>query len=247
MKWALGFAVLLAGCGPGVFSVPAPRPELHVAAAANLTTIFAELAQAEQKSTGIRLVPSFGSTAQLSKQIEAGAPFDLFMAADSEHPAALAAAGLADAPQEYVRGRVVIWAPKRADIQNLEDLTRDDVKVVAIANPDLAPYGRASVEALKASKSWERVQPKVVYAQSISAAKSFADTGNVDAALTAFSLVAAKHPNAPIVPANLHQPIVQSMCLLKRTSQTGAVRSAMEYIVGADARKVFQKNGYTTP
>ncbi len=247
MRWILGLSLLLTCCGPGVFSVPAPKPELHVAAAANLATVFAELAAAEQKSTGVRLIPSLGSTAQLTKQIEAGAPLDLFLAADSEHPAALAGAGLADAPQEYARGRVVIWAPKRPDIRKLEDLERDDVKVVGIANPDLAPYGRASVDALKASHLWERVQPKVVYGQNISAVKSFADTGNADVALTAFSLVAAKNPNAPLVPADLHQPISQSLCLLKRTSQAAAVRKAIDFILGPEGRRIFGKNGYTAP
>jgi molybdate transport system substrate-binding protein len=240
-------SIFLTACGPGVFSVPAPQPELHVAAAANLSSIFGELAAEEQKVTGVRLIPSFGATALLTQQIEAGAPFDLFLAADSEHPAALAAAGLADSPREYVRGRVVIWAPKRPDIQKLEDLARDDVKVIGIANPDLAPYGKASVEALRASHLWDRVQPKVVYAQNISAAQSYADTGNADVALTAFSLVAAKHPNAPLVPANLHQPIVQSMCLLKRTSQGPAVGKTMDFLLSAGGRRIFERNGYTTP
>jgi molybdate transport system substrate-binding protein len=237
----------LCGCGPGVFSVPPPPTELHVAAAANLQTIFATLAEAELKATGIRLIASFGSTAQLTHQIEAGAPFDLFLAADNEHPVSLASAGLADSPQEYARGRVVIWAPKHPEIKLLEDLARPDVKVVAIANPDLAPYGHASVEALNAAGLWEKVKPKVVYAQNISAALTFADTGNADAALTAFSLVAAKHPNASLVPANLHRPIVQSLCILKRTSQAAAAHKAAAFILGPTARVIFQTSGYSVP
>ena len=240
-------AISLSSCGPGVFSTPPPPAELHVAAAANLATIFAPLAAAELKATGIHLVPSFGSTAQLEKQIEAGAPFDLFLAADNAHPVALASASLADAPQEYARGRVVIWAPKRADIRTLDDLARDDVKIVALANPDLAPYGHASVEALNASHLWERVKPKVVYAQNISAALNFADTGNADVALTAFSLVAAKSPKAPLVPANLHSPIAQSLCILKRTSQPDAARKAVAYLLGPEARALFTKSGYSVP
>jgi molybdate transport system substrate-binding protein len=234
-------------CGPGVFSVAPPPTELHVAAAANLATMFDELASAAQKSTGIRLIPSFASTAQLTQQIEAGGPFDLFMAADTQHPTQLAASGLAGTPHEYARGRLVIWAPKRGDIHELADLLRPDVKVVAVANPDLAPYGHAAVEALTNAKLWDRVKPKVVYGENISATLSYADTGNADVALTAFSLVAAKHPNAPLVPAALHHPIVQSLCILNRTSQTAEVQRVVDFLLGADGRKIFVKNGYSVP
>ena len=243
----LVLALFLAGCGPGVFSTPAPGQELHVAAAANLAAIFDTLAAAEQKATGIRLIPSFGSTAQLTKQIESGAPFDILMAADNEHPLELASASLADAPQPYAVGRVVIWAPKHPEIRALEDLVRPEVRVVAIANPDLAPYGHASVAALNAAGLWARVQPKVVYAQNISAALSFVSSGNADVALTAFSLVAARAPNAPLVPANLHAPILQSLCVLKRTSQGPVARKAVAFLLGPEAQALLKKNGYAAP
>ncbi len=246
--WIVTIAICsLSACGPGVFSAPAPQTELHVAAAANLSVIFDSLAKAEQRRTGVRLIPSFGSTAQLTKQIEAGAPFDLFLAADSDHPTELVKEGLAAGQREYARGRVVIWAPKRKDIHTLEDLVRDDVKVVAIANPDLAPYGKAAVEALKSSNLWSRVQPRVVYAQNISAALNYADTGNADVALTAFSLVAAKNAHPDLVPADLHRPIIQSLCTLNRTSQRSEAAKVAEFFVGKEAGQIFEKNGYSTP
>lgn len=235
------------GCGPGVFSVPPPPTELHVAAAANLSNILPDLIKAETTRTGIRLIPSFASTAQLTKQIEAGAPFDLFLAADSDHPLTLLKEGLAGSPREYARGRVVIWAPKRPDIHSLADLVRPDVKFVAVANPDLAPYGRASVEALHAAGVWNQVKPKIVYAQNISAALSYADSGNADVALTAYSLVAAKAPNALLVPANLYQPIVQSLCTLDRTAHAAAAQKAADFFLSPEARAIFRKNGYTSP
>ena len=243
----LPLLLFLSSCGPGVFSTPAPPAELHVAAAANLATIFESLAAAEQKATGVRLVPSFGSTAQLTRQIEAGAPFDLFLAADTEHPRALSGASLCDSPRNYALGRVVIWAPRHPEVRKLEDLAGNDLKVIAIANPDLAPYGKASVEALNELHLWDRVKGKVVYAQNISAAMSYATTGNADVALTAFSLVALKNPEAPLVPANLHRPIEQALCILHRTSQEAAARKAVAFILGTEARAIFQKNGYTSP
>ncbi len=237
----------VSGCGPGVFSTPAPPTELHVAAAANLSGIFDELATAEWNKNHIRLIPSFGSTAQLTQQIEAGAPFDLFLAADSEHPVALASAGLADQPQEYARGRIVIWAPKRPDIRSLDDFRRADVRVIAIANPALAPYGRASTESLRSRGLWDSVESKVVYGQNIAAALAFANTGNADVALTAYALVAAKHPEAPLVPAELHQPIIQSLCFLRRTSSPASTRTVIAFLLGPEARALLQKSGYEVP
>ena len=171
------FALLNAACGPGVFSAAPPPVELHIAAAANLQTIFGTLAAAELKATGIHLVPSFGSTAQLTKQIEAGAPYDIFLAADTEHPTALAAAALTGGVQEYALGRIVIWAPKHPEIRTLNDLTQPGIKVVAVANPDLAPYGHAAIESLDALHLLSAVKPKIVYGENISATLNYAETG----------------------------------------------------------------------
>jgi molybdate transport system substrate-binding protein len=244
---ALALALLCWGCGKSVFEVPAPGPELHVAAAANLATIFGSLATAEYQKTGVHLVPSFGSTATLTTQIESGAPFDIFLAADTEHPQSLTAKGLAESPREYARGKLVIWAPKRPDIGVLADLLRPDVKTVAVANPDLAPYGHAAIEALTNASLLQQVRPKIVFGQNISAALSYANSGNADVALTAYSLVAAQHPGAPLVPDNLYSPIVQSLCILSRTSQRRAADQCVEFLLGPEAGAIFMKNGYGVP
>jgi molybdate transport system substrate-binding protein len=243
----LALLLLCCGCGKSVFEVPPPGPELHVAAAANLATIFDSLAAAEYDKTGVHLVPSFGSTATLTTQIESGAPFDIFLAADTPHPQSLTAKGLAESPQEYAQGKLVIWAPKRPDIRTLADLLHPDVKTVAVANPDLAPYGHAAMEALTNAGLLQQVKPKIVFGQNISATLSYADSGNADVALTAYSLVAAKHPNAPLVPDNLYTPIVQSLCILSRTSQRTAAGKCVEFFLGREAGAIFTKNGYAVP
>ncbi len=244
---AVALVLLCCGCGKSVFEVPPPGAELHVAAAANLATIFDSLAAAEYKKTRVHLVPSFGSTATLTTQIENGAPFDLFLAADTEHPQSLTGKGLAESPQEYARGKLVIWAPKRPDIRVLADLLRPDVKTVAVANPDLAPYGHAAMEALTKAGLLQQVKPKIVFGQNISTTLSYADSGNADVALTAYSLVAAKHPDAPLVPADLYTPIVQSLCILSRTSQRRAAGACVDFLLGPEARAIFTKNGYAVP
>ena len=147
--------------------------------------------EAFESTTGIHVVPTIGATAQLAQQMENGAPVDVFLAADTQHVDQLISKGVAD-PQSraiYARGRLVLWAPQRSDITTLRDLASPLVNQVGCARPELAPYGAAAIQALKQEGLWKAVEPKLVYGQSISVAKQFADSGNVAAAFTALSLV----------------------------------------------------------
>jgi molybdate transport system substrate-binding protein len=224
-----------------------PPTELHVAAAANLSTLFSQIEAAYGKKSKARLIPSFGSTAQLTKQIQSGAPFDIFLAADLEHPTQLTSEGLAKQPRPYAKGRLVLWAPHHPQIRSLQDLAAPSVRTIAIANPDLAPYGKASIEALERAGLWPKVKPRVVYAQNISAAMTYADSGNAEVALTAFSLVASKAPDAPLVPEDSYAPITQAFCVLNRSSQTKAAEAFATFLLGPEGRALFTQNGYSAP
>src|SRR3982750_2874341 len=124
-----------------------PQEEINVAAASNLTEAFAAMGKQFTAQTGIRVVYSFGATADLAKQIENGAPFDLFAAADVEHVDELSHQSLLTPGTEaiYARGRLVLWTPpgSRITLSRIEDLRRADVERISIAKPDVAPYGRA--------------------------------------------------------------------------------------------------------
>ncbi|MDQ2898526.1 MAG: molybdate ABC transporter substrate-binding protein, partial [Acidobacteriota bacterium] len=183
MRWIVPL-LCLTSCAP-----PIAKRELHVAAASNLAKVFGRISEAFEKRTGIHVVRSYGSTAQLAQQIENGAPYDLFLAADTEHVDLLVKKGLAGSWMAYARGSLALWIPKRPDIRSLGDLANPSVRGVIIAKPELAPYGQAAVESLKSLKLWGLIEPKVIYAQNISAAKQYADTGNGDAAFTALALV----------------------------------------------------------
>lgn len=235
--------ISLVGCGPGAYNALPPPAELHVAAASNLSNVMELLQAGLLQQTKIRMLTSFGSTAQLTRQIESGAPFDLFLAADAEHPAVLAAEGLATVPQIYARGRLALWAPRRADIQTLNDLAHANVKFVAIPNPDLAPYGRAALEALTKEGLLEKVRPKFIFGQNVNAARTYADTGNADAALTAYSLVWSDRRAIP-VPEALHSAIEQALCIVAKTSQLKTAKKAQAYILSKEARQIFSHNGY---
>jgi molybdate transport system substrate-binding protein len=239
-------ALTIAGCGEHA-NAPA-RAELNVATAANLTKVFAALGQNFERETGIHVTFSFGATAQLAQQIEHGAPFDVFAAADTEHIDELARKDLIIQSTRaiYARGKLVLWVPEaRVPVERIEDLARAGVTHVAIANPQLAPYGRAAVETLHALHLWETVQPKIVYGQNISATTQYAATGNADAAFTALSLVHDEaHGRKIEVPENLHAPIDQAIAVVRSTPRPDQARRFVEFITSAKAREVLKRYGY---
>jgi len=221
---------------------------LTVAAAANLNDVFGEVATKFQGQTGISVVYSFGATANLTMQAEHGAPFDVFAAADVAHIDQLEKEGLLTAGSKalYARGRLVLWVPPggRAHVERVEDLKSAEVKVVAIANPKLAPYGAAAVESLRKLGLWSVVEPKVVYAESISAAKQYAATGNADVAFTAYALVVKADGKAISIPDDLHAPIDQAVGVLKSSAQQSEARRFEEFLLGPAGREILARYGY---
>jgi len=236
---------MTAACGSGA-TLPV-RNEINVATAANLMRVFAELGQIFERETGIRLVTSFGATTQLAQQIEHGAPYDVFAAADTEHVDELARKGLilADTRAIYARGKLVLWVPvEHTPVERLEDLARADVTHIAVANPQLAPYGRAAVETLQALHLWEIVQPRIVFAQNVSMATQYASTGNADVVFTALALVYDKAGRKIEIPANLHTPIDQAIAVLRSSTKPAQARKFVAFITGGKAREVFKRSGY---
>jgi molybdate transport system substrate-binding protein len=221
-----------------------------VAAAANLTKALAAVGAAYEKSTGVRVIPSYGSTSQLTQQIINGAPYDILLAADTSHVDQLIRSGaaLADSRAIYARGRLVLWAPKRPDFQVWTDILGPNVRGIIIANPDLAPYGAAAVEAMKSAGIWDRVQAKsVVYADSISAAKQYVDTGNGDAAFTALSLIIDQPGNYFLIDDKLHKPIDQALCIAKSTRDVAAARKFTAFLTSDAGFSILRRFGYDRP
>jgi molybdate transport system substrate-binding protein len=225
--------------------------EIVVAAAANLTDAFEELGRRFTARTGEHVTFSFGATADLARQIENGAPFDVYAAADTSHVDELARKGLlTDGTRAvYARGRLVVWVPPGSGIQleRVEDLAGARVSKVAVAKPDVAPYGRAAVEALRALNVWGEVEPKVVYAQSVAQAKQWAATGNTDAALLPRSLVKEGEGKALEVDGRLHAPIDQAMAVVRASKRQEAARRFVEFVMGGEGQSVLKSFGYEAP
>lgn len=244
----LGFCALCA-CRTSEPSEVAPaKAELTVAAAANLTDVFQEIGPRFEAQTGIHPVFSFGSTAPLTQQIENGAPFDLFAAADSQHVDELETRKLL-APGSravYARGVLALWIPPRskAPIGRLEDLASPEVHIIAVAKPELAPYGQATVETLRKLGIWDQVKDRIVYAENISIAKQYGTSQNADAVFTAYSLVI--HEPGKVIPIDeaLHQPIDQELGILASSKHPDESRKFVAFLLKGGGKKILTSYGY---
>lgn len=227
------------------------QSEITIAAASNLSDAMAEVVRQFTAKTGIRVVLSFGATGDLSKQIEHGAPFDAFAAADREHIDTLNQKGLLlpESVANYARGVLVLWSPPGAKFKarKLEDVTAREVGRIAVAKPDLAPYGRATVESLRALGIWDQVQSKVVYGENVSQVKQYAATGNVDLAFMPLSLVRPGEGEYVLVPPALHQPIDQSTGVMRESKKQDAARKFVQFILSPEGQAILKKFGYESP
>ena len=242
-------AALLASCN--AHRAPESAPQLTVAAAANLTDVFGELGRAFKANTGIDVIFSYGSTAQLTQQIENGAPFDLFAAADTVHVDSLVSTRklMGDSRAVYALGQLALWIPngEQNGILELKDLAASKVRFIAVAQPELAPYGQASIDTLRNARLWEAVQPKIVYANSISAAKQLAASGNTEAAFTAYSLVLHDKGTVLKIDSHLYHPIEQALAIVASSGRIEEAEQFRAFLLGAEGRMILAKSGYLLP
>jgi molybdate transport system substrate-binding protein len=246
--------IVAIGCSQFLFCVACRKAEPHVltvAAAANLTEAFEQVGPAFTRQTGIHVVFSYASTAQLAQQIENAAPFDVFAAADLEHVDQLIREGklLPQSRAIYARGRLALWVPRdsKARIEKLRDLSATSVRFVSIAQPEAAPYGAAAVETLRNAGIWDSVQPKVVYASNINMSKQFAATGNADAAFTAYALVRNEPGRVILIDEKLHRPIDQALGIVSASLRQADAWRFVSYLTTGEGRAILERYGYQLP
>lgn len=225
--------------------------ELTVAAASDLTPAFEEIGREFQASHGTKVIFVFGSTGLLTRQIENGAPFDVFAAANVSFIDQLDQKGfiLPGSKRIYGRGRITLWTTANSPvrIEKIEDLTRPEVSRIAIANPDHAPYGQAAREALESARIWEAVRPKLVYGDNIRQTLQYAETGNVEVAIVALSLSAQSKGRWVLVPEELHKPLDQGMGVIEGTKNEQSARAFCDFVSGDKGREILKKFGFTFP
>ena len=236
-----------------VLALPAflAAAEVKVAGAANFATPLKDIGAEFEKATGHHLLVSSGATGKLTTQIENGAPFDVLLAADSEHPSHLETAKLAVAGSRftYAVGRLVLWSADSAKVDaDGKVLSAGTFAHLAIANPKTAPYGTAAQQALHKLNLWDAVQPKLVQGEDIGQTFQFAVSGAADLAFVALSQVQV--PGAPAkgsmwrVPESLYSPIEQQAILLVSAKDNVAAKAFLEFLKGAAAKAIIARFGY---
>lgn len=232
----------------------AQAQEVRVAVAANLRDAFGEIARAFQRENpGIKVTASFGSSGGFVQQITQGAPFDIFMAADTDFPRALERSDLAEPGtlQIYAKGRLALLIPNRVGLSptGLGVLTDPKIARIAIANPQTAPYGRAAQEALRRAGLLEQVRGKLVFGQDISQATQLT-LAAADAGLTAYSFAftpAVKGQGKVwVVPERLAPPLEQAYLIVKGRARP-EVRTLYDFIRSEQAKRILKAFGYQVP
>ncbi len=224
--------------------------EVKVAVAANFTEAAKEIGALFEKTTGDKVVFSFGSTGQLYTQITQDAPFEVFLSADEARAERAEKEGYAVPGSRftYATGKIVLFSMDKQGVDGEATLKSAKFVKLAICNPVTAPYGAASVEAMKALGVYDALKDKLVQGENISQAYQFVATGNAEVGFVALSQVAREPDKGSrwVVPSNLYKPIAQDAVLLKRGADNPAAKAFIAFLKGKEAHAVIEKFGYGT-
>lgn len=239
----IALLILFMGCSVN----DAATSEIIVSAASDLSGAFKEIGALYEKESGNRVVFNFGSTGILAQQIEGGAPVDLFAAANKSYIDNLEKKGLIlpGTKRVYAVGRITLATPKgRVRLNSLQELTRPDIKRIAIANPSHAPYGMAAKEAMEKTGVWDKIKDKVIYAENVRQAMQYLETWNVDAGIIALSLCINSDVNYATIPLETYSPIQQTLAVIKGGSNLSSAKEFADFITGAKGGVVLERYGF---
>jgi molybdate transport system substrate-binding protein len=242
--------VLTCLLGISLITSQAWAEEVKIAVAANFTDVARELAPLFEQTTGHKTKTSFGSTGKLYAQIQHGAPYEIFLAADTQRPIKAETNGLAVDGSRFVyaKGKLVLWSAKADLFTNGEVfLQQGDIKRIALANPKTAPYGVAAEEVMQKAGALSRLRPKLVRGDSISQTFQFTATRNADAGFVAMAqLKVWKGESGSLweIPGDYYKPIEQAAVLLKRGEENPAAIAYLEFLKSDAARQVIMNYGY---
>lgn len=233
-----------------IANLPAYAQNVRVAAAANLQSVMEVLQKDFKQKNGITIEPIIGSSGKLVAQISNGAPFDVFLSADMSFPETLFKSGFATKkPVVYAKGSLIICSSQNIGFENWERLLLTPrTKKIAIANPAIAPYGKAAEEVLKRKGILDDVKSKIVYGESISQVNTYVTTGVVDVGFTTQSLIKdTEHKTAlyyKVIKPKDYAPILQGMVILKHGAGNPGAEKFYRYILSPAAKSIFASYGY---
>ncbi|HEV2425546.1 MAG TPA: molybdate ABC transporter substrate-binding protein [Terriglobia bacterium] len=252
----LAMTLLLTVNGWASGRAPDGGRQITVAAAADLTFVFKDVAARFEKQTGIDVRLSFGSSGNFFAQIQNGAPYDIFFSADARYPRQLESVGLIEPGTfyRYARGRIVLWAPKGSGIdvaRGLGVLAEPAVRKIAIANPEHAPYGRAAVAALRHEGLYDQVRDKLVLGENISQAAQFVLSSGAGVGIVALSLALSptmKHQGKFFeIPESSYPAIDQAAVILKSSRNKDAARRFLDFLRRPEIAGLMRSYGFALP
>ncbi|WP_373293866.1 molybdate ABC transporter substrate-binding protein [Paenibacillus albidus] len=228
------------------------KTEIIISAAASLKDSLDEIAALyEKKHPGIRLVFNYAASGTLQKQIEQGAPADLFFSAGDKQMNVLVDQGLIGDHKKLLKNQLVVVVPSdsQAKLTSITALTAPAFKRIAIGQPESVPAGQYAQQSLEAKKVWDRLQGKLVFTKDVRQVLSYVETGNVDAGFVykTDALTSSKVKIALAVGAHVHKPIQYPAGIVKDTKHPEEAKAFYSYLQTREARSIFTSYGFLLP
>lgn len=227
---------------------------IQIAVASNFILPAQEIAKQFENESGNMIKISSGSSGKFFAQITNGAPFHVFLSADVDTPTKLVKQGFAieSSQKTYAIGKLVLWSSYPDLITDGETvLTNKHFNKIAIANPELAPYGRAAVDTLIKSGQYQQLKTKIVWGENIAQTHQFVISGNAELGFVSASQILRNgkvtQGSAWFVPESMHAPILQDAVLLSKAKDSVAAQQFLNYLSSDRARNIIQQFGYDTP
>lgn len=244
---SLLLATLPIGCGPS----PTARPPLRIAAASDLQAALPVLVERFEAEHRIKVDITLGASGLLAAQIEQGAPFDVFLAANRAFVDRLAQSGAIrpDSVRAYTRGTLVLAVHRDSGalIASLDDLKRPEIKRIALANPEFAPYGNAGKQALERAGLWDVLRPKIVQSETVRQALQFVQSGNAEVGLVGKAIADVPEVRVVTIDPKLHDPIIQGLGIVAGSERLDDAERFARFLLGNDGQRILGEFGFSRP
>lgn len=224
------------------------KEKLTIAAAANMQFAIHSLTHNFTKQTGIECNVILGSSGKLTAQILQGAPYDIFMSADTQYPSTLHQKGFTlQKPKTYAFGNLILWSLTDNITPSILNLTHPDIKHIALANPTTAPYGKASLEVLEQYNLNHKLQAKLIYGESISQVNQFVTSKATEIGFTSKSALYGNLKNKGNwidIPYSLYTPIKQGIVILKNNKHLSSANQFYRFVFSQKGQQILYEHGY---
>jgi molybdate transport system substrate-binding protein len=224
---------------------------LRIAAASDLQLVLPGLAERFQAKTRTATTLTFDASGRLAEQIKAGAPYDVFLSANQSFPRELARAGLLlpDSVRPYARGALVLCLHRSAgdQVHELKDLSRPEIKKIAIANPEYAPYGMAARQALQRADLWSILEAKIVRTDSVRQALIHAQNGDAEAALVSRAQANVPEVRMLEIDPTLYDPLIQALGIISGSRSRDRAEEFVQFMLGPEGQSMLREGGFEKP